>query len=199
MILPEATLFGASAIILLLFVCEFGQVRLDKQLSIFFHFSFSWSAIWIRLERLTNSSDKIDNRISQFSWYLFPIELRRALPTVMLCTQHSFVIKCFGNVLCAREQIRKISAVRLPTNTCHKLWCTYVYFNRCFLPLIHTLWCCVDFTNEFGESILVNVVNWYWSKFFVENLIILARYFQCGWIFRHIKHLKVSCFPKNLK
>lgn len=54
--------------------------------------------------------EKIEDTIILLDWYLFPSELQRALPTVVQSAQEPSVIKCFGNVSCARQQFKKVSS-----------------------------------------------------------------------------------------
>lgn len=58
---------------------------------------------------------------SEFDWYLFPNEVQRILPTVVQNAQKPVVIKCFGNVLCSREQFKMVGFVL------RSLKCEFVY------------------------------------------------------------------------
>lgn len=59
------------------------------------------------MQRFSNAVDEVDDVIVLLDWYLFPKEIKRVLPIVMQSAQVPAVIKCFGNVLCAREQFKK--------------------------------------------------------------------------------------------
>lgn len=69
-----------------------------------------------RGQQFSNAIEGIDIAFSQLDWYLFPSKVQRMLPTVMLITQQPTFIKCFGNVLLARQQFRKVGS-NSPLNT----------------------------------------------------------------------------------
>lgn len=112
MVLLEAVVFGVWVFILLLFVCELGQVCFDysnKELKLSpIHSLFI--IVQFKLEqRFSDSISEMDEVITQYDWYLFPYKVRRILPMVMQNTQKPIIIKCFGDVLCARIQMQKVS------------------------------------------------------------------------------------------
>lgn len=53
--------------------------------------------------------DEIGDEIIQSKWYLFPVKMRKVLPTIVLNTQKPVEIKFFGNVSCTRQQFLKVS------------------------------------------------------------------------------------------
>lgn len=112
MVLLEAVVFGVWVFILLLFVCELGQVCFDysnEELKLSpIHYLFI--IVQFKLEqRFSDSISEMDEVITQYDWYLFPYKVRRILPMVMQNTQKPIIIKCFGDVLCARIQMQKVS------------------------------------------------------------------------------------------
>lgn len=114
----EAVVFGAWVLMLLLFVCELGQVcfnQLNPMIFIEIHF-FHPHDLWSGIEqRFSDSTSEMDEVIIQYDWHSFPSKALRILPMVMQNTQKPIVIKCFGNVLCARMQLQKVSIIAQKT------------------------------------------------------------------------------------
>lgn len=120
-VLIEAALFGICTITLTLFTCELGQVRFNwshlmslvtanANFSLFFQ---SDNMKFKHDQRFSNAVEEIDNAIVQLDWYLFPNEVQRFLPIMMQSAQEPIVVKCFGNILCARIQFQKVRFVLL--------------------------------------------------------------------------------------
>lgn len=59
-------------------------------------------------ERLTIAYDEIPQVIEQFDCYLFPIEVQRRLPVLMLNAQQSVTLQCFGSTSTNREAFKKV-------------------------------------------------------------------------------------------
>lgn len=67
-------------------------------------------------ERIASLFNELDNEIVQLEWYLFPMEVQKLLPMVMINTQESIVIQCFGSVACTRWQFKKVSTTKSNCN-----------------------------------------------------------------------------------
>lgn len=61
-------------------------------------------------QRIENAFAQIDDAIGQFDWYLFPIEIQRILPTIIVMAQQPVTVECFGSASCNREQFKKASS-----------------------------------------------------------------------------------------
>lgn len=107
-VLLVATVYGSGGLLLLSFICEIGQVRIDRCYSITKYFQLNFMEFEPD-QRFSNLTDGINDVIIQMVWYLFPSESRRVLPIVMQSAQEPLVVKCFGNVSCARKQFKKVS------------------------------------------------------------------------------------------
>ena len=59
--------------------------------------------------RISNEFNEIGYLIEQFDWYLFPIEMLRMLPIILLNTQQLVTFKCFGTMACDRETFGKVN------------------------------------------------------------------------------------------
>lgn len=62
-------------------------------------------------QRLNLSFESVEDVCNQFNWHSFPIEIQRLLPVAKLNVQQPVVVKCFGNILCSREQFKKVSPI----------------------------------------------------------------------------------------
>lgn len=87
-LLPGATLNGTFGLILVFIACELGQ-------------------------RISGTFDGIDVTISQFDWYLFPIEMKRMLPMIITSVQRPVSLECFGEIVCTREVFKNVSNDRM--------------------------------------------------------------------------------------
>lgn len=59
-------------------------------------------------QRATNAFNKINDTVDGFEWYLFPIEIQKILPTIMVVTQKIVGQECFGSMLNLRETFKKV-------------------------------------------------------------------------------------------
>lgn len=60
-------------------------------------------------ERVRNEFEGLNDMIDELDWYLFPMEIQRMLPIIMIAAQKPVVIRGFGNIACVREVFRKVS------------------------------------------------------------------------------------------
>lgn len=60
-------------------------------------------------ERVRNEFEGVCFLIGQLKWYLFPLNSRQLVPTIMINSQHPVEFKCFGSISCSRESFRKVS------------------------------------------------------------------------------------------
>lgn len=58
-------------------------------------------------ENVTNQFDEID-LYYQCNWYLFPLNIQRILPIIIINSQELVVLHAFGNVSCTREAFKKV-------------------------------------------------------------------------------------------
>lgn len=59
-------------------------------------------------QRLSNVFDEFNNDAWTKNWYLYPLELQRMFLLFGAGTQQSVNIRCYGNILCIRETMRKV-------------------------------------------------------------------------------------------
>lgn len=61
-------------------------------------------------QRITNAFDDIDEvLLVELNWYLFPIEIKKILPTILINTQEVVALHCFGSIVCGRESFKDVS------------------------------------------------------------------------------------------
>lgn len=74
---------------------------------------FAFATVFIACEmghRLSSSFEEmIDSTIDHFDWYLFPNEMKRVLPMIMLMAQQPVSLECFASIRCAREVFKNVS------------------------------------------------------------------------------------------
>lgn len=97
-----------------LFFCVFGLVFLSCEIG----------------QRLTDTFDEIYRKFKKSAWYLFPIEVQRMLPTILIGVQETIVFDCFGILDISREQFKKVN-----TDRCRSIVWLYV----CAWPVLLTL------------------------------------------------------------
>lgn len=47
--------------------------------------------------------------IDALDWYIFPIEMQKMLPTILIEAQQLVALECFGSILCSREVFKQVS------------------------------------------------------------------------------------------
>lgn len=60
-------------------------------------------------QRMNDAFRGIGDFIYQCDWHLFPIEIKRVLPTSLVILQQSVSLQCFGSIACNREVFKKVS------------------------------------------------------------------------------------------
>lgn len=59
-------------------------------------------------ERTTDKFNKLNSKIYQCDWYVFPIKMQQMLVIVLANAQRPVIVKGFANTLCARESFKKV-------------------------------------------------------------------------------------------
>lgn len=59
--------------------------------------------------RMSTGFDDLNYTINKFNWYLFPLEMQRALPVVMINAQQTVGYECFGSIIIDRDTLKKVS------------------------------------------------------------------------------------------
>lgn len=59
-------------------------------------------------ERVRNEFDGVRLLVDQLKWYLFPLNLRQLVPTIVINSQNPVEFKCFGSISCSRESFQKV-------------------------------------------------------------------------------------------
>lgn len=61
-------------------------------------------------ERITIGFVEVNDEICQLKWYLFPYEIQRMMPNMMMATQEAVILKGCGNCSsCTREAFTNVS------------------------------------------------------------------------------------------
>lgn len=59
-------------------------------------------------QRMTDAFDKINFTIDKFDWYLFAIDIKRILPSIITIAQQPVSIECFGSIACTRDVFKNV-------------------------------------------------------------------------------------------
>lgn len=59
-------------------------------------------------QRMSNAFEEIHDVIGHFHWYLFPDEIKRMLPMILMNLQEPVELKCFGSFSCCRDSFKKV-------------------------------------------------------------------------------------------
>lgn len=62
-------------------------------------------------QRISSAFDEIDYEVDQLSWYLFPIEIWRMLPMIIMSAQEPITFECFGSISCERITFKNVSKI----------------------------------------------------------------------------------------
>lgn len=83
--------------------------------SIWFVFNaFSTACIACELgQRTSGAFEEIEDMIGQYHWYLFPDEVKRILPIILMGAQQSAEWECFGSFSCNRDTLKKVTQINL--------------------------------------------------------------------------------------
>lgn len=126
---------GVIAIIAVFIACEIGQ-------------------------QMNNAFNKIDFAIDQFDYYLFPLEVKRALPMVIVVAQQPVALACFGDITCTRETFKSVSFLvneNYVNGECDSNCSQFDLSLRLFIARSRTLW--------FSGSLVFRSSNLWDNKF----------------------------------
>lgn len=60
-------------------------------------------------ERACAMFGAVDETMDTIDWYLYPIEIQRMLPAIMIATQKPIYVELFGSITASRETFGKVS------------------------------------------------------------------------------------------
>lgn len=61
-------------------------------------------------ERVCGMFSAVDETMDEIDWYLYPIEVQRMLPAIMIVAQKSIYVEFFGSITASRETFQQVSA-----------------------------------------------------------------------------------------
>lgn len=59
-------------------------------------------------QRVCDTLNGLDRVIGQMDWYLYPNEIQKFLPLILLMVQKPFELRCLGSMECGRELYKKV-------------------------------------------------------------------------------------------
>lgn len=80
-------------------------------------------------ERISIAYFEVCDAVDELDWYLFPIEMQKLVPIVMVNSQAPIALRCFGSVFCGRDVFKKVCARKYNnlTNIC--IWQIFLIFS----------------------------------------------------------------------
>lgn len=60
-------------------------------------------------ERISSEFDEINDMISEFDWYLFPLKMQKMLPLIMMSAQQTVEFEIFGSFYWNRVAFKKVT------------------------------------------------------------------------------------------
>lgn len=64
-------------------------------------------------QRASDLISEISDTLKQFSWYSFPYEVQRTLPCIIIISNVTFAVECFGSIVCNRDAFKKVAKIQL--------------------------------------------------------------------------------------
>lgn len=147
-------------------------------------------------ERLCMAFNEINIAIEQLKWYLFPHQIRKMLPTILVVSQEPVGLSIFGSMLCNRKTFKEVSS----TNPMHFDRFAVCISHNCFTDFsglqsnLHfvydttTSWQ-VKFTTWTNKSYVRLRKQWKYELYVKDNFpeIINAAVQLRLWIFQHFR------------
>lgn len=62
-------------------------------------------------ERVCMAFNKINIEIEMLKWYLFPYEIRKLFPTILVVSQEPVGLTIFGSMLCNRKTFKEVRSI----------------------------------------------------------------------------------------
>lgn len=59
-------------------------------------------------KRASEAFEEIDDKIGALDWYLFPTQIQKILPIIMMDAQQIIALECFGSIFCNRETFKNV-------------------------------------------------------------------------------------------
>lgn len=127
-----------------------------------------WSVVEIFVfcetsERLTIEFDEIDF-YNEWDWYLFPNEVRRILPTIIINVQEPVALQGYGNITCTRETFKRVIFCDSRTNIGYSDFFEWINTVKSFEFIskpICNFWFGISFWVRFRWRIADSHISWY--------------------------------------
>lgn len=63
-------------------------------------------------ERIVNAFGELSGVIDQCDWHLYPVEIQKLLPFLIMNTSKPIAIEYFGSLTCSRSSFKKVSRAK---------------------------------------------------------------------------------------
>lgn len=61
--------------------------------------------------RVTQGFNEINDQLQEYNYLLFPVEIHRLIPIMVIFVQQPVDFKFFGSISCSRESFKQVSSV----------------------------------------------------------------------------------------
>lgn len=81
---------------------------------LFFQAFYSFGFVFVvceLCERVTHGFNEINTIFSKHTYFLYPSEIQRLLPIMIIFTQQPMDFELFGSITCSRESFKLVSSV----------------------------------------------------------------------------------------
>lgn len=97
-------------------------------------------------QNISNAFDSIGAIVGQIDWYLFPYEVQRILPIILIISQEPTVLHCFGSISCDRDVSKKVNFFTAQIICLRMIYGLIMKWNffRSFIRGTHILWLFVN-------------------------------------------------------
>lgn len=92
-----------------------------------------WAYLWIFCicffgERVTNAFEDLEHTVYQCDWYLFPREIQKFVPTIMINVQQPVNIRIFGKFNCTLRTFKQVISFYFQIKTFNEFGLLYISF-----------------------------------------------------------------------
>lgn len=79
--------------------------------TVLFYAFFAFGVVFMSCEigqRMTNAFEEVEDVTCQNSWYLFPLNVQRMFPMIIISLQETVELPIIGTVACGRDTFEKV-------------------------------------------------------------------------------------------
>lgn len=105
---------------------------------------------------VNESFDEYNDKVNQFDWYAFPMNIQRVLPMILNFIQQPIKVTCFGRAACDRDLLKYVSLIILKRNGTIRQMDLCIVFCRWSKRHTHIIVRSVMLIYTYGHNLLLN-------------------------------------------